>query len=136
MSSIESTLITPEDEVNLDLAMEQAQKSLLEGGVPIGSVVSSPSVTLGDRPCSRPGWMLTQPVRLFCLDCPQLYHHPTKTVLSVGHNQRVQVRSSAYSPLCRLRPVSWSCSLAPGLIFRVRLHQYKLISSRSFLSRR
>ena len=41
MSSIESTVITPEDEANLDLAMEQAQKSLKEGGVPIGSVVSS-----------------------------------------------------------------------------------------------
>ncbi|KAL7412680.1 cytidine deaminase-like protein [Mrakia frigida] len=61
MSSIESTTITPEDEVNLELAYAQAQKSLKEGGVPIGSV---------------------------------LYHHPTKKVLSVGHNQRVQQNSN------------------------------------------
>lgn len=41
MPSIESTTITPEDEANLKLAMDQAYKSLNEGGVPIGSVASS-----------------------------------------------------------------------------------------------
>jgi hypothetical protein len=33
------TELTPEDTVNLDLALAQARKSLGEGGVPIGAVV-------------------------------------------------------------------------------------------------
>lgn len=97
MSSIESTTITPEDEVNLELAYAQAQKSLKEGGVPIGSVVRSSSTDPHPflpcllLPCFFFLPELTQPPlfgRLY-----QLYHHPTKKVLSVGHNQRVQVSS-------------------------------------------
>ena len=90
MSSIESTVITPEDEANLDLAMGQAMKSLREGGVPIGSVVSS------DSPLEFAvhSALLTR----LSFSLVQLYHHPTKTVLSVGHNQRVQVRFSPSSP--------------------------------------
>lgn len=34
-----SQTLTTEDELNLDLAIAQAQKSLSEGGIPIGAVV-------------------------------------------------------------------------------------------------
>lgn len=40
-TSILSTTITAEDEVNLQLAYDQAIKSLKEGGVPIGSIVNT-----------------------------------------------------------------------------------------------
>lgn len=103
-SSLPTELI-PEDYDNLKLALSMAQKSMSTGGVPIGAVLSV-------SPC--PLWLtFEQGLTLLTLLVGQSavfgnlfvsifwrsrglarYHHPTKTVLSTGHNQRVQMGSN------------------------------------------
>jgi hypothetical protein len=99
-SSLPTELI-PEDYDNLKLALSMAQKSMSTGGVPIGAVLSV-------FPC--PLWLtFEQELTLLTLLVGQFavfgnlfvslrglarYHHPTKTVLSTGHNQRVQMGSN------------------------------------------